>query len=127
VRREALSLANDDQGVRAVGRMTFECTKWTRTRQTRDARHVPTVDYLAPVHRAGAARTPNLDLPEDPARALRSAYTRLGWYVLRIRLGLGWLAGWPSDGSYAAHARLVRQLPIVAFRPRSVGELPCGH
>lgn len=86
-----------------------------------------TVKYLAPVHRDGAARTPNFDLPEDPARALRSAYTDLGWYVPRIRLGLGWLAGLPSDGSDAAHARLVRQLPIAAFRPRSVEELPCGH
>jgi hypothetical protein len=84
-----------------------------------------TVEYLAPVHRTGAARTPNFDLPEDPARALRSASTDLGWYVPRIRLGLGWVAGLLYDGSDAAHARLVRQLPIVAFRPRSVEELPC--
>jgi hypothetical protein len=27
--------------------MTFECTKWTGTSQTRDARHVQTVEDLA--------------------------------------------------------------------------------
>lgn len=36
-----------------------------------------------------------------------------------VRLGFGWLLGRRYDGSEDARRRLVNQLPLIAFRPRS--------
>jgi deazaflavin-dependent oxidoreductase (nitroreductase family) len=35
-----------------------------------------------------------------------------------LRAGLGWVAGWAYHGNDEDRRRLVRQLPLVAFRPR---------
>jgi len=36
-----------------------------------------------------------------------------------VRWGLGRLLGWRYSGSDSDHKRLVEQLPLIAFRPRS--------
>lgn len=36
-----------------------------------------------------------------------------------VRAGLSWLLGWPYRGGESDRRRLVRQLPLLAFRPRS--------
>jgi deazaflavin-dependent oxidoreductase (nitroreductase family) len=40
------------------------------------------------------------------------------WVRPIVHRGLGALVGWRYDGSQDARERLVRQLPVVAFRPR---------
>jgi deazaflavin-dependent oxidoreductase (nitroreductase family) len=41
------------------------------------------------------------------------------WILPLVRLLLNKLIGWRYDGSQEARERLVRQLPVVAFRPRT--------
>jgi deazaflavin-dependent oxidoreductase (nitroreductase family) len=54
---------------------------------------------------------------DEAVRAL-GAYERRNRVVgPLLRRVLGWLAGWPYDGSPAARQRLAGQLPIVALRP----------
>ena len=56
-------------------------------------------------------------LPAEEAAAVLADYERrnrlAGPVVRRV---LGWLVGWEYDGSAAARARLVQELPFVAFR-----------
>jgi deazaflavin-dependent oxidoreductase (nitroreductase family) len=60
-------------------------------------------------------------LEETEAARVLAGYERQNRRIAPIvRLALSWLAGWPYDGSDAARARLVRQLPMVAFRPSTV-------
>ena len=60
-------------------------------------------------------------LEETEASRVLAGYERRNRLIAPIvRLALGWLAGWPYDGSDAARARLVRQLPLVAFRPSTI-------
>lgn len=64
-------------------------------------------------------------LEETEAAGVLAGYERRNRLIAPIvRLALGWLAGWPYDGSEAARARLVRQLPMVAFRPSMVEDVP---
>jgi deazaflavin-dependent oxidoreductase (nitroreductase family) len=64
-------------------------------------------------------------LEETEAAGALAGYERRNRLIAPIvRLALGWLAGWPYDGSEAARARLVRQLPMVAFRPSTVEDVP---
>jgi deazaflavin-dependent oxidoreductase (nitroreductase family) len=59
-------------------------------------------------------------LDEAEAVAVVADYERRNrWMSPIVRAGLSWLLGWCYDGSEAARHRLVRQLPVVAFRPRS--------
>jgi deazaflavin-dependent oxidoreductase (nitroreductase family) len=75
--------------------------------------------YRRPQHRI---------LEETEAARVLAEYERRNRLIAPIvRLALGWLAGWPYDGSDAARARLVRQLPMVAFRPSTVEDVPCGR
>jgi len=48
------------------------------------------------------------------------------WIRPIVRLLLGRLLGWRYDGSQQARERLVRQLPVVAFRPRTECGSPAG-
>jgi hypothetical protein len=60
-------------------------------------------------------------LDETEAAGVLAGYEQRNRLIAPIvRLALSWLAGWPYDGSDAARARLVRQLPMVGFRPCSV-------
>jgi deazaflavin-dependent oxidoreductase (nitroreductase family) len=62
-------------------------------------------------------------LDETEAACVLAGYQRRNRLIAPVvRLALGWLAGWRYDGSDAARARLVRQLPMVAFRPSTVRE-----
>lgn len=57
-------------------------------------------------------------LAEDDAVAALADYehsNRLAAPV--VRRVLSWLVGWRYDGTDAARRRLVRELPVVAFRP----------
>lgn len=62
-----------------------------------------------PVHRI-------LDI-EEAVAALTDYERRNRWVTPVIRRVLSWLVGWRYDGSDPARQRLVRELPIVAFRP----------
>jgi deazaflavin-dependent oxidoreductase (nitroreductase family) len=57
-------------------------------------------------------------IDETEASGVLADYERRNRIIAPIvRQVLGWLAGWRYDGSDSARARLVRQLPMVAFRP----------
>ncbi len=57
-------------------------------------------------------------LDEQEAAAVVGDYERRNRLVAPlVRKVLTWLVGWPYDGSEAARNRLVRQLPVVGFRP----------
>lgn len=65
---------------------------------------------FTPVHRK---------LDESEAVAVIAAYEhRNRWFFPFVRPVLTKLLGWRYDSSPAARARMVRQLPLVAFRPR---------
>ena len=56
-------------------------------------------------------------LPDEEAAAVLAGYERRNRLVAPVvRRVLGWLVGWEYDGSAAARARLVQELPFVAFR-----------
>jgi len=54
---------------------------------------------------------------EEAVAALTDYERRNRWITPVIRRMLSWLLGWRYDGSGPARQRLVRELPIVAFRP----------
>lgn len=57
-------------------------------------------------------------LDEDEAVAVLADYERRNrWMTPVVRALLGWLVGRRYDGSETARRGLVRQLPLVAFRP----------
>ncbi|SON59215.1 hypothetical protein MSIMFI_00697 [Mycobacterium simulans] len=59
-------------------------------------------------------------LDEPEAITVIAGYERRNhWIGPIVRRGLSALLGWHYDGSEDARQRLVRQLPVVAFRPRS--------
>ncbi len=66
---------------------------------------------FAPEHRVLGA--------DEAARVIAAYERRNRWVAPVARRVLGWLVGWDYDGSEAARRRLVRQLPVVAFRPRA--------
>ena len=66
-------------------------------------------------------------LDETEAVAVVADYERRNrWITLVIRRLLTTLLGWRYDGSETARHHLVRQLPIVAFRPRSESDPSAG-
>jgi deazaflavin-dependent oxidoreductase (nitroreductase family) len=59
-------------------------------------------------------------LDEAEAVAVIADYERRNrWILPLVRFLLSKLIGWRYDGSQEARERLVRQLPVVAFRPRT--------
>jgi deazaflavin-dependent oxidoreductase (nitroreductase family) len=83
---------------------------WFRNLQARPALEVEVGhDHFRPVHRV---------LDEDEAAAVLAAYERRNrWLAPVVRRVLSRLVGWRYDGTEAARRRLVRDLPVVAFRP----------
>lgn len=63
------------------------------------------------------------DLDEDEAVAVLADYERRNWWVAPVlRRMLTWLVGWRYDGSDPARRKLVRQLPLGAFRPATASQ-----
>jgi len=57
-------------------------------------------------------------LDEDEASRVLADYERRNrWIIPVVRKVLGALVGWNYDGSEQSRRSLVRQLPLVAFRP----------
>ena len=58
-------------------------------------------------------------LGEDEAIRVLASYERRNWLVASIvRRVLSWLTGWPYRGTEEDRRLVVRQLPLIAFRPR---------
>jgi deazaflavin-dependent oxidoreductase (nitroreductase family) len=56
-------------------------------------------------------------LDEEEAVRVMTGYEQRNWFIAPIvRLMLSRLLGWRYDGSNGARHRLVRQLPLIAFR-----------
>ncbi len=65
------------------------------------------------------------ELDEEEAVAVLADYERRNWWFAPVvRRMLTWLVGWDYDGSNPARRRLVRALPLVAFRPNLPGHGP---
>jgi deazaflavin-dependent oxidoreductase (nitroreductase family) len=59
-------------------------------------------------------------LDENEAVGVLAGYEQRNWlFAAIIRAVLSRLVGWRYDGSTCARRRLVAQLPLIAFRPRS--------
>jgi deazaflavin-dependent oxidoreductase (nitroreductase family) len=54
---------------------------------------------------------------EEAARVIQGYEHRNRFIAPIVRWGLSWLLGWRYRGSDADRLRLVRQLPLIAFRP----------
>jgi deazaflavin-dependent oxidoreductase (nitroreductase family) len=83
---------------------------WYRNLQARAAIEVAVGRLrFRPVHR---------ELDEDEAVAVLAAYERRNrWLSPVVHRVLSQLVGWRYDGGDESRRRLVRQLPVVAFRP----------
>lgn len=58
-------------------------------------------------------------LGEDEAmQVMRDYEHRYRWLAPLVRRGLSWLVGWKYQGTEDDRRKLVRQLPMIAFRPR---------
>lgn len=83
---------------------------WYRNVQAHGATEVAVGrSRFRPVHRR---------LTDIDAAAVLAAYE--GGHPLvapLVRKVLQWLVGWPYDGTPASRLRLVRELPVIAFRP----------
>lgn len=55
---------------------------------------------------------------EEAAQVMKDYEYRNRWIAPLVRRGLSWLVGWPYRGTDDDRHRLVRQLPMIAFRPR---------
>ena len=56
---------------------------------------------------------------DEAARVMRDYEYRNRFVAPIVRTGLSWLLGWQYKGGDGDRRRLVRQLPLIAFRPRS--------
>ena len=57
---------------------------------------------------------------EDEAAKVIEAYERRNrWIAPLVRRGFSWLLGWQYRGGEEDRRRMVRQLPMIAFRPRA--------
>lgn len=90
---------------------------WFRNIQANPASEVTVGRHrFAPQHRV---------LGEDEATTVIADYERRNRFMLPIaHRVLSKLLGWRYDGSDDARQRMVRQLPVVAFRPRESGGAP---
>lgn len=59
-------------------------------------------------------------LGEDEAAHVMQAYEHRNRFITPVvHAGLSWLLGWKYHGSDSDRRRMVSQLPLIAFRPRS--------
>jgi deazaflavin-dependent oxidoreductase (nitroreductase family) len=56
---------------------------------------------------------------EEAVRVIERYEWRNRFIAPIVRDGFSWLLGWPYRGSHGDRRRLVRQLPLIAFRPTS--------
>jgi deazaflavin-dependent oxidoreductase (nitroreductase family) len=56
---------------------------------------------------------------EEATEVIRDYEYRNRFIAPIVRSGLSWVLGWQYCGSESDRLRLVRQLPLVAFRPRT--------
>ena len=56
---------------------------------------------------------------EEALRVMQDYEQRNRFIAPIVRAGLSWILGWPYHGSDGDRRRMVRQLPLLAFRPRS--------
>jgi deazaflavin-dependent oxidoreductase (nitroreductase family) len=62
-------------------------------------------------------------LGEEEARLVIQGFEHRNRFITPIvRLGLSWLLGWRYRGTETDRLRLVRQLPLIAFRPQTQHE-----
>jgi deazaflavin-dependent oxidoreductase (nitroreductase family) len=97
----------------------------------------PSADWFQNLHVAPAEeiaigcrrfRPQHRILEETEAIAVLADYERRNRLIApTVRRGLTWLAGWSYDGSDAARARLVQQLPMVGFRLLENADSPCAR
>jgi len=60
-------------------------------------------------------------LDEGEATRVIRGYERRNRFIAPIvRRGLSWILGWQYHGTEGDRQRLVRQLPLIAFRPKSL-------
>jgi deazaflavin-dependent oxidoreductase (nitroreductase family) len=57
--------------------------------------------------------------PEEAARVIQDYEHRNRFIAPIVRRGLSWLVGWPYHGTDSDRQRLVKELPLIAFRPRA--------
>lgn len=57
---------------------------------------------------------------DEAARVMRSYEHRNRFIAPIVRAGLSWLLGWRYHGSEADRRRMVKQIRLIAFRPRSL-------
>lgn len=60
---------------------------------------------------------------EEAVRVIEDYEQRHRFMAPIVRLGFGWLLGWPYRGGDRDRRRLVKQLPLIAFRPASLAGL----
>ncbi len=56
---------------------------------------------------------------EEAVNVIRGYEHRNRFMAPIVRVALSWLLGWPYHGSDDDRRRMVRQLPLIAFRPRA--------
>lgn len=112
-RRTALEVVHRD---RATGEVVVLCGFGRTADWYRNIRRTPAVEVVVARERF---RPQQRFLGEDEAVAVLADYERRHrWVAPVVRRLLGGLLGRRYDGSAAARRELVRQLPLVAFRPR---------
>jgi deazaflavin-dependent oxidoreductase (nitroreductase family) len=90
----------------------------------RDIQANPAIEVVVGRHRFAPQHRV---IDETEAAAVVVDYERRNrWIIPVIRRLLTTLVGWRYDGSEIARQRLVRQLPVVAFRPRSESSSSAG-
>jgi deazaflavin-dependent oxidoreductase (nitroreductase family) len=60
---------------------------------------------------------------EEAVRVIRRYEHRNRFITPIVRLGLSWLLGWRYRGTEIDRLRLVRELPLIAFQPRTQPEI----
>jgi hypothetical protein len=61
-------------------------------------------------------------LGEDEAMKVMKEYERRNRFIAPVvRRGLSWIVGWPYHATEDDRRKLVRQLPMIAFRPKGSG------
>ncbi len=106
---EVVGYRND--GPEAVVVSGFHDSDWVRNIEATSGEEVTVgAQHFVATHRF---------LGEDEAMKVMEDYEYRNRYIAPVvRRGLSWLVGWPYHASEDDRRKLVRQLPMIAFRPR---------
>lgn len=100
------------QGPEIVVCNGFRNSDWVRNIEERPGEEVTVGSY----HFLASHRF----LEEDEAmQVIRDYEYRNRFIAPVVRRGLSWLVGWPYRSSESERRRLVQQIPLIAFRPRT--------